>query len=81
MTVWMRGRGPALDLLSGRFSRTIATPRGAAGAIAAGLVLVALLIHSPVAVTFLIAVSPCGAIAFAASVVNSNETMVQDCLS
>jgi UDP-GlcNAc:undecaprenyl-phosphate GlcNAc-1-phosphate transferase len=65
VTISLLRRAAALDVPNGRSSHTVPTPRGGGAPIAVGLVLVALLIRSPAAIAFAIAVAAFGAIGFA----------------
>ena len=64
VTISLLRRAAALDVPNGRSSHTVPTPRGGGAPIAVGLVLVALLIRSPAAIAFAIAVAAFGAIGF-----------------
>ena len=64
LTISLLRRTAALDVPNGRSLHTIPTPRGGGAPIAVGLVLVGLLIRSPAAIAFAVAVAAFGAIGF-----------------
>jgi UDP-GlcNAc:undecaprenyl-phosphate/decaprenyl-phosphate GlcNAc-1-phosphate transferase len=64
VTISLLRRAAALDVPNGRSSHTVPTQRGGGAPIAVGLVLVALLIRSPAAIAFAIAVAAFAAIGF-----------------
>ncbi len=65
MTIALLRRATAIDVPNVRSSHTVATPRGGGAPITVGLVAIAMLLHSPVATTFALAVAIFGAIGFA----------------
>ncbi|MGO8887762.1 MAG: hypothetical protein ACLQI7_29605 [Streptosporangiaceae bacterium] len=65
VTISLLRRAAALDVPSGRSSHTIPTPRGGGAPIAAGLVLVAAVLHRPAAIAFAVAVAAFSAIGLA----------------
>ena len=64
VTISLLRRAAALDVPNGRSSHTIPTLRGGGAPITVGLVLVGLLIRSPAAIAFAVAVAAFGAIGF-----------------
>ena len=64
VTISLLRRAAALDVPNGRSSHMVPTPRGGGAPITVGLVLVGLLIRSPAAIAFAVAVAAFGAIGF-----------------
>jgi len=64
VTISLLRRTAAMDVPNGRSSHTAPTPRGGGAPITVGLVLVGVLIRSPAAIAFAVAVAAFGAIGF-----------------